>query len=706
MSTMSPTVAYGRMSIDFETRSEADLPKCGAHYYARHPSTDVLVACYAFDDEDARTWIRGAPVPQDLIDYIAGDGPIFAFNSEFERQIWTHVLGPRYGWPVPPLERFYCTASMSAAMALPRRLGDVVGALGLEEEKDDTGRRIMMQLSRPRSKRGETPVRWWEPQDVPEKFARLYSYCANDVVIERAASKRLRPLSDLEREIWLENCRVNERGLPIDVKSVKRALRVVDKALEALNREIAILTRNRVTTVSQVARLTEWLTEQGVDVESLDKAGVRALLTLDLDPNVRRVIEIRQEAAKSSTAKLKAMLACVCDDGRARGCIRYHGASTGRDAGELIQPQNFVRPTLKPAEIDGVMEALAAEDPAWLELWVEKGNPKRPQSALDVIAGCMRAMICAPQGMIYAGDLSNIEGRVAAWLGGEQWKLDAFRAYDAGAGPDLYKVAASAMLGVAIEDIDDEVRQVGKVSELALQFQGGHGAFITMGANYKVTPADVAPVIKAAMPLETWAMACEGYEATNRYGLGQDEWVALRLTIDAWRARHPGIVEQWGLYEAAAMDAVRHPGRKFVAGHCAFACAGGILWMRLPNGRALSFVDPRIQEVETPWGGKKMGLTYMTLDSVTRKYVRAKSYGGKVFQNGVQAIARDVIMAAKLRFKARGWPAILKVHDELVCELTGEVPLDEFVAELSVTPDWLYGCPIAAKAVAGRRYGK
>lgn len=691
---MTPT----RLGVDWETKSAFDLIKGGAHAYARHPSTDVLCAAYAFDDEEPEVWTPGQPVPQRVIDYVLNsNGPIFAFNSEFERQLWIHVLGPKHGWPVPPLERFHCTASMAAAMALPRRLGDVVKALGLDEEKDDTGRRIMLQLSRPRSRQGE-PIRWWEPADVPEKFARLYSYCANDVVIERAAGKKMRPLSAQEREIWLENCRVNERGLPVDLDSVKAALTIVGKAVDALNAELSGLTRHRVSSVNQVGLLTEWLREQGVDVESLDKAHLKEALTRDLAPHVRRALEIRQEAAKSSTAKLKAFQTAACADGRIRGTIRYHAASTGRDGGELVQPQNFPRPLLKAGEIDTVFEAMKARDPAWLELW---GSP------MTVLSWCLRGMICAPEGqLIYSGDLSNIEGRVAAWLGGEQWKLDAFRAYDAGAGPDLYLLAAAGMLGLALSMIDDEQRQIGKVSELSLQFQGGHGAFITMGANYGITPEMVTPVIKAATDPDLWAATVERYDPKNRYGLGLDEWVALRVTVDAWRAKHPGIVEQWGVCEAAAINAVMQPGKAFQAGRLSYACAGGILWCKLPNGKLLSYVDPQLKDIETPWGAMKRGLTYMSLNSMTRRYERTKSYGGLLFQNGVQAIAREIIMEAKLRMRDRGWPCILKVHDEVVCLMEPGVDLADYIAELSAVPDWASGLPIAAKAVSGRRYGK
>lgn len=695
---MSP---YTRLSIDLETRSACDLPKAGAARYARDPTTGILVACFAFDDEAPRTWRPGEAVDPYLIDYVRNtDGPIWAFNAPFEFSHWEQILGPRYAWPVPALERWHCTASMAAAMALPRRLGDVVKALGLEEEKDDAGRRIMMQLSRPRSKPGETPIRWWERADVPEKFARLDAYCANDVVIERAAGAKMRPLSADEREIWLENCRVNERGLPIDLESVKAALTIVGKAVDLLNAELAAITRNRVSTVNQVALLTEWLREQGVDVESLDKAHLKEALERDLPPHVRRALEIRQEAAKSSTAKLKTFLSSACADGRIRGTIRYHAASTGRDGGEIVQPQNFPRSRIKSAELDAVFDAIATRDPRWLELW---GPP------LSVISWCLRGMIRAEDGkLIYAGDLSNIEGRVAAWLGGEEWKLEAFRAYDAGVGPDLYNVSAGDALGKHPDDVTEDERQgLGKTRELSLQFQGGHGAAITMAANYGYTPAMIAPIVKAATNPGTWATAVEGYDPKNRYDLPEDEWVALRVMIDNWRAKHPGIVEQWGECERAANAAVAEPGKRFTAGRLVYACAGGILWCQLPDGKLLSYVDPQMREVETPWGSMKRTLTYMSLNSMTKRYERTKSYGGLLWQNAIQAVARQIIMAAKLRMRARGWHCILKVHDEVVCEMAPGVDPSDFAEELSRLPGaWAAGLPISAKAVSGRRYGK
>lgn len=691
-------MTYSRLSIDVETRSAFDLRKGGAAAYARDPTTDCLVACYAFDDEEPRTWVRGEAVDPDLIAYLAGDGPIYAFNAMFEKAIWDQILGPRYGWPVPALERYHCTAAMSAAMALPRTLAQVAVALGLPEQKDDAGKRVMMQLARPRSKPG-MPIRFWEPEDTPAKFDTLYKYCAQDVIVERAISKRLRPLSATEREIWLENCRINERGLLIDQRAIKDALHIVAQATDTLNAELARLTNYRVEKVSKVADLTAWLQEQGVDVESLDKASTKAALEGDLSPTVRRVLEIRQEGAKSSTAKLKSFVTAACADGRIRGTMRYHGASTGRDAGELVQPQNFPRPTLKPRDVEAAIDMLRLRNPSLLEIY---GQP------LSVVASCLRAMIVAAPGHeIVAGDLSNIEGRVAAWLAGEEWKLQAFREYDAGTGPDLYKVAAGGIFGINPDDVDDERRQVGKVSELSAQFQGGHGAYITMGANYGIKPDDVAQVVKASTDSDIWEATAEGYDPKNRYELTCDEWTGIRIVVDGWRRKHPRLVQMWADTEEAAVAALAYPGKSFAVGMTAYAYKDGILWCRLPNGRLLAYVDAKMAEIETPWGAKKLAVTYMSLNSMTKRYERTKSYGGLLFQNAVQAVARDVIMEAKLRFVKRGWPIILKVHDELVCELPkGLVTPAEFVAEMSVLPAWATGLPVSAKASAGRRYGK
>lgn len=657
-----------KLSIDWETKSAADLKKTGARAYAEHETTDVLVACYAFDDDPVETWRPGDPVPERIRRFVEEeDGEICAFNALFEKAIWDHVLGPKHGWPVPPLERYVCTAAASAAMALPRTLAGVAEALALPVQKDDKGRRVMLQLSRPRKVEEGGVIVWWTRQSAPEKFAILDSYCANDVEVERAMSKRVRPLPDFERQVWLVNCRINERGLRADLPAVRNAKIVAKKSIDVLNAELQRLTDYRITTVNQSVLLADWLREQGVDVESVDKAAITGALAVVKDRKVRRVLEIRQEAAKSSTAKLDAFEAAACRDSRIRGTQRYHAAGTGRFGGELIQPQNFPRPRPEMEYEDTVaaIDAMRKRDPAWLELW---GRP------LHVVADCLRGMIVAEPGHeLVMADFSNIEGRVLAWLAGEDWKLQAFADYDAGAGPDIYKLAYSRSFGVAVDAVTKDQRQIGKVQELALGYQGGVGAFQSMAKIYGIEIADEA---------------------------------ADEIKV-AWREAHPATRSFWYAAEDAAFKAVLQPGRAFECGRAAFASRGGVLWCKLPSGRLLAYVDPRIQEVETPWGEKKDAVTYMGVDSLTRQWKRHKAYGGLWVENITQAVARDIMAEAMVRIEARGWPIVLSVHDELVSEVpVGAVTAEEYGEEMRRLPTWADGLPVAAEGLTSLRYRK
>lgn len=530
----------------------------------------------------------------------------------------------------------------------------------------------MLQLMKPR-RIEQGSILWWTPEDVPEKHKILRDYCVQDVEVERALTKRLRPLSDTEFKIWQLDQAINTRGVRIDTPSVKLASQIVAASLDVLNRELAVRTRNACDKVGQTARLKDWLRKEGVDVESVDKASVRALLEMELDPNVRRVIEIRQEAAKSSTAKLEAMTLRTSADGRSRENLLYHGASTGRWSGKGIQLQNLPRPSLKGRQILTAFEALKAKDPAWLEIFTDKKGKTYP--ALSVVSDMLRGMVTAEPGAELArADLSNIEGRVLAWLAGEEVKLDRFRAFDAGTGPDIYRETAALILGIPVEDVTDEQRQAyGKVPELFLGFGGGKGAFLSAAALY-------------------------GIEATD------DEAEGIKV---GWRGLHPKTVQFWWDLDAAAMDAVRNPGRAFAAGPIQYAVKGSIMWCRLPSGHLLSYVDPQIREVTTPWGAQRDAVTYMGVDSKTRQWSRHKGYGGHWAENVTQAVARDFMAEGMLRVEARGWPIVLTVHDEIISEVpAGTVTAQEYAAEMSVLPAWAAGLPVAAAGEVSWRYGK
>lgn len=378
-----PKILFG----DYETRSTADIKKQGADVYARHPSTEVLAFGYAFDSDPVSVLHFQEPPAQRVVDHVAQNGTFVAHNALFEWLIWNYVW--RRFWPELPIlkiDQMICTMAMSYAMALPGKLEKAAPAAGLKVEKDMKGHRIMLQVSQPKDfkdcmacKRSGTDdqkyrdlgrpncvcdgsgqkVIWWEPDQYPEKFERLYNYCAQDVEVERQLFGRLLPLSRSEREMWILDHTINQRGVRVDLASAKQAIAIVDFETKRLNNRIREVTSNAVGTCTAHAQLTDWLRSRGVETEGVAKSDVADLLeteTLPLD--CRRALETRQHAAKSSTAKFSALLKRTCPDGQLRSTTQYHGAGTGRWAGRGFQLHNLPRPRLSQNELDGIFEVL------------------------------------------------------------------------------------------------------------------------------------------------------------------------------------------------------------------------------------------------------------------------------------------------------------------------------------------------------------
>jgi DNA polymerase len=372
----------------------------------------------------------------------------------------------------------------------------------------------------------------------------------------------------------------------------------------------------------------------------------------------------------ASVAKSEALLRGMSADGRARGLLQFHAAGTGRWAGRRFQPQNLKRPQIE--DTDTAISILMAGDADLVEALY--GEP------LSVVGDCIRGMVAAPPGKkIVAADYANIEGRVLAWLAGESWKLDAFRAYDAGTGPDLYKVAYGRAFGIAPKDVSKPQRQIGKVMELALGYQGGVGAFQTMAVNYGVRLPD-------------------------------EEVEGLR---DGWRSAHSAIKAFWWDLERAAIEAVENPGMTTAVRDIRFKVAGSFLFMRLPSGRFLAYAYPEIQPKTMPWKDDrgepvvKESLSYMGVNSYTRKWERCFAYGGLLAENATQAVARDILADAMPRLEVADYPIILTVHDEIVCEVaSGFGSVEEMVSIMTTLPAWADGCPITAEGWEGARYRK
>lgn len=658
---------------DFETRSEVDLKEVGLDVYARHPSTDVWCFGWAIDDGEPEVWFPGMPAPSPT-QVLAPEQILIAHNAPFELAIWNHICVSRYGWPPLRPEQTRCTMAMAYAMALPGSLENASAALGLAQQKDMAGHRLMMQMSRPRAVEPDGTVVWWDDFD---KQMQLAEYCKQDVRTEQALCKRLLQLSPSEQALWELDYKINQRGIYIDRPAVTTAMWVVKKEVERLNGEMQKATNGEVCAATEVATMTMWIQSRGVPIEGLAKADVIDALKLDYVPeDVRKALLIRQEAGKTSTAKLHTMVTCLNDDHRARGLLQYHAAGTGRWGGRRIQVQNLPRPSIPHETIEQVIDVLTRASIDEAHAMITACFDRQ----MTVISDCLRGMICAAPGHeLMAADFANIEGRVLAWLAGEQWKLDAFTAYDQKKGPDIYKLGYAKSFRIPVEEVTKDQRFIGKVQELALGYQGGVGAFQTMARGYGVAVSDtLADEIKTA-----------------------------------WREAHPNIVKYWYSLEDAAVSAVRHPGSRFGTWtgdqRVDFLVKGSFLFCKLPSGRVLTYPYPKLKPIMTPWGEDKEQIHYMSVDGKTKKWQETHTYGGKLAENVTQAVSRDILADAMLRVEQHGFPIVMHVHDEIVSEVSDVQPaglLTVFEEIIARVPQWASGLPIAVEGWKGKRYRK
>ncbi len=755
------------LHIDAESRSAGpDLKETGAFLYWMHPSTEPWVICFAFGEGPIQRWILGQPCPPAIAEHIKKGGKLISHNAAFERAMFDYCLGPRFGWPVPKAEQWFCTMAMAYAQSLPGSLEEAAAAVGLPAQKDMDGRRLILQMAKPRRVeacsvcKGDghmglefvenlavgysscmacdgsgKEVIWWFDE---ERKQRGYTYCAQDVEVERQLEKRLMQLRPQERQIWLLDAEINTRGVYIDKSLCDAALKVVENTQALLDKEIKLVTGNAVSSCGAVSALVKWLNANGVPTDTVNKEAIDEMLGgWELSPAARRAIEIRKEAAKTSTAKIKKMLTMRNPvDGRMRGNLQYHGAATGRWAARGAQLQNLPRPNKKTNVNDAIETILTGGSPL---LSSELHGPP-----LSVVSDCIRGMIAAPKGHeIMAADFSAIEARAVAWLAGQQDAVLMFAR-----GEDIYSRQATVIYQKPINrKLPEHATEglVGKVAILALGYQGGANAFAKMAGNYgiKLEPL-YEPVWSAATP-ENREKAKNGYKqrgTTSR--LSEKAWTAAELIKLAWRDANSNIVQYWWDLEQAAVDAVNNPGALFRVRNVAYKVSGSFLWCQLPSGRVLCYPYPKIKQIEVPWkskvpewvfcdseaeakflygleveydkvrmaalvypNAKKPAVVYKAVDALTNKWTDKAFYGGLACENITQAVARDLMAEAMLRVDAAGYKVIITIHDEVVCEVPeGFGSVDEFVKIMSEVPEWARGCPVSAEGWRGKRYRK
>ena len=627
---------------------------------------------------------------------------VAAHNAGFERIMLNGPPGQRIGMPpVPDLARWDCTAGRAARAGLPRSLEGASHAAGLAATKDKQGSALMKSMMRPArllkaDRAAGVTLKW---RDGPEDMQRLARYCEQDVRVERALDRAVPRLTPFERRVWEMTERMNDRGALIDTALLLHMLFLTEDAGAAMAAELPSLTGGVVSKVTAVPDITAWLKSFGGDLgkDGIGKPALEAMLERDdLPPVVRRVLMIRQEGGKASTAKYQALMDRLSPDRRVRGALVYCGAaSTGRWSSRGVQLHNLVRPKIlkKLSTIERMIDTLR-QGASLAEFEALHG------AAMPIASEMLRPIIVAPDGHhLVRGDSKQIEARVNPWLSGARWKLDAFARYDAGTGPDLYKVAAAGIYHVTPDVIDDEDprRQIGKVSELALGFEGGANALQTMAKAYSIKiprfsyPAGVA------------------FEDREPAPDGTDEWIK-----QLWRIANPETVQFWRDLKNAAIRCMEcSPGQEIAAnGFISFRRNNLAIRMRLPSGTALYYRQPSLERVMMPWG--KMGAGGRLLGRgcpieavaqvllVWRAVVRKRGAGDRPRPDGALAAA----------IRGGRHPAILSVHDEGI----GDAPMsryplasnaaDAVAAIMRTKPGWADGLPVNADATAGPRYVK
>lgn len=647
------------LQIDLETYSSVDIKGSGVYPYVEAPDFEILLFAYAFDDEPVNVidLTDFEEIPQRVIDAL-WDGTVLktAYNANFER----NALRRHFNMQIPA-DQWQCSSVLALTQGLPGTLDKVAKVLGLDDQKDSKGKALIKYFSVPckptKVNGGRTRNMPW---DAPDKWADFVEYCRQDVVVEREIRRKLAKYSPpvFEQWLWVLDQEINDRGIRVDPLLVKNAIEC-DAAFQAKRlaeaKEITGLDNPK-----SIQQLKGWLEDKGLTVPGITKDTMPDLIkqAVELgDDDAVKMLELRKETAKTSVKKYEAMDRAMGLDKRVRGLLQFYGANrTGRWAGRLVQVQNL--PQNKLPDLDLARELLLAGDYEMLELLFA--------SVPDVLSQLIRTAFIASEGNRFiVSDFSAIEARVIAWFANEQWRLDVFETHG-----KIYEASASQMFKVPLDEIGkgSPLRQKGKIAELALGYGGGVGALEAMGA--------------------------------LKMGLTEDE---LQPLVNAWRAANPNITQFWWDVDKAAKAAVTHQRRVELHHGLEFYCNGGSLYITLPSGRQLAYVNPKIKE------GKfgKPALTYEGVDQTRGLWTRIDTYGPKLVENIVQATARDCLADSMIKLDDAGYDIVMHVHDEVVIDEPEDRDSIGNIVDIMGEPiPWAQGLPLRADAYETFYYKK
>ena len=650
--------------LDTETFGHRDI-RVGTHAYTE--ACEVMLVAWAVDEEPVSVWDRTTsdPMPDRLAAALADpEVRVWAHNYQFDRFAMKHGAGVDI-----PIERWRCTMALALSHSLPGALGKLGTLFGLsgEDAKMDDGRRLVLKFCKFQGKKQK--IRRRTRDTDPEDWQRFMEYAARDVEAMRKLTKRMPRCNWTAQEVELFHLdgRINERGVAVDAEFAIAAAKACDLEQRRLAKDAADMSNGELEATTQRDALLQYLHDRfGIVLADLRGSTVENLLdSADLDWGAAELLRNRLQASTVSVRKYTSIARAMSADHRLRGGTQFRGAArTGRLAGRVFQPHNLPRPP-RHIKQPAILEAIDAFKAGCIDLLVP--------NVMEMASAALRGLLVAPEGRkLVVCDLSNIEGRVVAWLAGEEWKLDAFRERDAKTGPDLYKLAYAKAFGRDVTSITDDERQIGKVMELALGFQGASGAFTTMAAGY---------------------------------GVRLPEPQVLEI-VRGWRDAHPNIRDLWYDMDAALKAATDNPKAVIPVGPRLVVDSmklGSNYWLRirLPSGRYLCYPNPQVDPISGKW-------SYMGVNQFTRKWERIKSYGGKAIENATQACAADILMHGMLLAEKNGYPPVMSVHDEIISETpnTEEFTVHELAALMTRNPAWADGLPLAAEGYEATRYRK
>lgn len=727
MKVTSPT-----LYCDLETFSAKDI-RAGSHAYAADPSAEVLLWGYAIDDAPAKVWdVTAGPMPEELrqaLDEVARKERRHVWQNGvmFDRVFLSYVM-PEIELPMETLDD---TMVMAYQAGLPGSLKELceVFHLSKDKAKDADGSRLIQIFCKP------LPSTWKLDRATskthPEEWAKFVNYCRLDIESMREVYKRLPAFNRTakERELQVLDATINMRGIGVDVEFAEAAIATAERAKKDIDKQVFKLTDGRVVTAGQRDALIQFFFDKyGWQLKDMRKSELeKRMEDPDIPAEMKELIGLRLMGTKTSVQKYKRVVQGAVD-GRLRGCMQFRGASrTGRISGRTFQPQNLPRPLIKSqTEIEEIIEDTKL---GILEICYDDVSVPLSSAIRSVIVPAAGNRLCV-------ADFSNVEGRVLAWLAGEEWKLEAFREFDTlqtkdgrwalpyrdgwfqewavnakgdfiHKGHDLYKLTYARTFGIKPEDVTKDQRQMGKVLELALGYQGGPGAFATFAMNFGMDLDELAKTTEATIEesywIESMGMLKWAKEKKLIRGMSQKAWVACNAIKSAWRKANSEIESFWYALAKACQSAIKAKGVAFSAGRIVCKVSGNYLLMRLPSGRYLVYPAPRLPEE-----GEMCDFTFMGVNQYTKKWERIPTYSGRLVENSVQGAAADLLLEAGPRLEAAGYHIVMSVHDEYITEIKDDNTRNHREMEqiMSALPDWAGGLPLVAAGFEAARYRK